>query len=240
MTQRFHKVLLDKTRNQFTAHPMLSDVNQAAKKVKPNWKLYTDVCLEGWELYPKPDGNGGYEMWVLRANLRCSCAGPCAYHADHDAAGTSGYAQVPTVEPGPDGPLSTEHGAAMGYVEAKLALSDLSALAASAKAKVADSTLRTALAASLAQDAATLNFTADEIEGALGVAAENDEELLSAKGAVAQVLAGTSTNANDYFCVMAFIRLYQRAVARAHQVLSKVWPSENRGKPIRYGARNTQ
>src|SRR6185437_6380033 len=168
MQTRIHKVLLGglKSANHFGAltddkgKPL--DLNATAQAVNPRWPPYTDVCAETWELYPHEGADGKHQVWVLRANVRCSCAGPCHYHADH---GGDAYAATPSAPAPTAQPARTKHGAALGHAEAMLVGAELSALAAQAKAVAGDPAARAKLAALLVADAKALDLSAAELEG---------------------------------------------------------------------------
>jgi len=239
MQTRIHKVLLGglKSANHFGAltddkgKPL--DLNATAQAVNPRWPPYTDVCAETWELYPHEGADGKHQVWVLRANVRCSCAGPCHYHADH---GGDAYAATPSAPAPTAQPARTKHGAALGHAEAMLVGAELSALAAQAKAVAGDPAARAKLAALLVADAKALDLSAAELEGELGVAGVDDDGLLSAPGAAAAVLAGSSDVASDYYAVACIVKLHQRLVHRVHALLARDWPQRGVAKPMRLAA----
>lgn len=236
MTQRVHKILLDGARNHF-AHVAVNgkplDLNAAAAGVNPKWPPYTEVCLEGWELYPHEAPDGTHQQWVLRANVRCCCASPCFYASDH--AGQDAYSKIAQTAPSPSVKVQTPHGPAQGYAEGVLGGSDLAALSAQATAVVGDPAARAKLAQTLSGDAATFALSASEIEGVLGVEGADVNGLLSAPGATALVLSGASTVANDWYCVAAILKLWQRTIHAAHQRLALDWPQQGVARPIRLG-----
>lgn len=239
MTQRVHKVLLDAKRNHFSqidgrdGKPL--DLNAAAEISNSKWPPYTEVCLETWELYPHEAPDGTHQHWVLRANVRCCCAGACGYASDH--AGNDAYAKVAAAAPSSGSPATTPHGPAQGYVEARLDMGELAALAAQARAVANDPAARAALGESVRADAYLLELTAAEIEGELGIAGVDANGLLSTVGAVAAVGTGASTSANDIYCVAAAVKLHQRLVHAVHNKLAQDWPQQGVAKPIRLGQR---
>lgn len=238
MTQRIHKVLLDSTRDHFAqiesgGKPL--NLNAAAQTANPRWPAYTEVCIEAWELYPHEAPDGSHQQWVLRAQVRCCCAGACHYaedHAEHDS-----YAKVPAVAPSPGNQAQTPHGPAQGYVEATIGMSDLAALAAQAKAAASDVAGPAALGKVLSADAARFGLIDSEIAGVLGVAGDAHGLLQGGSSAVYMVMHGESASANDYYCVAAFMKLWQRLVHSAHQRLAMDWPQRGVARPIRLGQR---
>ncbi|MDE2098294.1 MAG: hypothetical protein KGL39_13660 [Patescibacteria group bacterium] len=241
MAYRAHKVLLDSTRDHFgqiVDNGKKLNVNTAANAVNPYWAPYTEVCIEAWELFPHVAMDGqAHNFWVLRGELRCCCASACPYagdHVNHDS-----YAKVASVSPSPSVQVTNlPHGPASGYIEARIDMTDLMALAAQAKVIVnggADG--RTKLAKVLSDDAARFELSIDEIEGMLGVIGVDDNGLRDSSESVAAVLAGTETSANAWYCVMAMIKLWQRLVHAVHQRLALDWPQRGRACPIRFSPR---
>src|SRR6185437_16772158 len=128
------------------------------------------------------------------------------------------------------------HGAAHGHAEAVLVARELSALTAQAKAVAGDPAARAKHAATMAADATALDLSAGDLEGELGVAGVDDDGLLSAPGAAAAVLAGSSAVAKDYYVVSALLKLHRRLVHRVHDLLAYDWPQRGTAKPMRLAA----
>lgn len=244
MTQRLHKVILDGQRNHFALvtgndGKPLQHPSAAAAAVNPRWPPYEEACLEAWELYPHEGPDGSHQHWVLRAHLRCCCSGACHYASDH-AAAHDAYAKVPAVAPGPGVQRSTPHGrdaAGASYVEARLESSDLAALAAQAAAVAGNAEARKAFGARLQADANALALGVADIEDVLGDSDLDANGLLNGNAAVMSMLAGDSIAANNYYCVAAFLKLWQRLIVAAHNRLSRDWPQRGVARPISLAAR---
>ncbi|MDE2105400.1 MAG: hypothetical protein KGL39_49695 [Patescibacteria group bacterium] len=222
-TQRIHKLLLG-TKPDGTAtnifpsvpHPekpstKLLDLSASSQQNNPSWPAYGTACLElqKLEVFGAPTG-ASHQQLVLRAWARCCCSPACPYPADHGDSMRKRPIQGMM-------PLHTAHGPAQGYVESSLSLTQLATHQVEADRAAASPAAATALGAELKAEADLYQLTATEIDGFLG-------GLLSGLGAAAAVLSGTSAVASDYYAVAAFLRLYQLAVERAHNMMSRAWP----------------